>query len=168
MITLRKITHENLCECIYDIETTEEQSEFVDSNVESLAEAYASITNGGFATPYAVYANDTMVGFVMYTFADKPGGDLSPPYALPCYYIWRILIDKNQQGKGYGKAAIAKIIEEIKTMPHGKADRIYTSWAPDNIASKSLFESFGFAETGEVDGDIEEDDVCEIVVKLDI
>jgi len=56
----------------------------------------------------------------------KPGGDLSSLYALPCYYIWRILIDKNHQGKGYGKQAIAKIIEEIKTMPHGKADRVYT------------------------------------------
>ena len=167
MITLKKITHENLCECIYDIETTEDQKEFVDSNVESLAEAYASITNGGYATPYTVYDNDTMVGFVMYTFADKPGGDLSPPYILPCYYIWRILIDKNQQRKGYGKMVIAKVIEEIKTMPHGKADRIYTSWNPKNIPSKLLFESFGFVETGEFDGDIEDGDY-EIVVKLDI
>ena len=167
MITLEKITHENLCECIYDIEMTEEQENFVDSNAESLAEAYASITNGGFATPYAVYDGDTMVGFVMYTFADKPGGDLSPPYTFPCYYIWRILIDKNYQGKGYGKQAIAKIIEEIKTMPHGKADRIYTSWAPSNIPSKSLFESFGFIETGETEGDMEDDDY-EIIVKLDL
>jgi len=167
MINLQKITHQNLCECIYDIETTEEQKEFVDSNMESLAEAYTSITNGGFATPYAVYDGDVMVGFVMYTYADKPGGDLPSPYTLPCYYIWRILIDKNQQRKGYGKQAIAKIIEEIKTMPHGKADRIYTSWAPNNLPSKSLFESFGFVETGEVEGDLEEGDY-EVIVKLDI
>ena len=167
MITLKKITHGNLCECIYEIETTDEQKGFVDSNVESLAEAYASITNGGFATPYAIYDNDTIVGFVMYTFADKPGGDLSPPYTLPCYYIWRILIDKNHQGKGFGKQAIAKIIEEIKTMPYGKADCIYTSCAPDNIPSKSLFKSFGFVETGEFDGDVDDDDY-EIIVKLDI
>jgi len=97
----------------------------------------------------------------MYTFAELPGGDLSPTYALPCYYIWRILIDKNQQGKGYGKQAIEKIIEEIKTMPHGKADRIYTSWNPNNIASKLLFKSFGFVETGDTDGG-------EVVVRLDI
>jgi len=167
MITLRKITHENLCDCIYNIETTEEQKEFVDSNVESLAEAFASVTNGGFATPYAVYNDDTMVGFVMYTFADKPGGDLSAPYTFPCYYIWRILIDKNQQRKGYGKQAIAIIVDEIKTMPHGKADCIYTSWTPANIPSKSLFESFGFWETGEVDGCIEDDDY-EVIARLDI
>jgi diamine N-acetyltransferase len=157
MIMLKKITHENLCECIYDIETSEKQKEFVDSNVESLAEAYVDITNGGYATPYAVYDNETMVGFVMYTFMDKTNG----PYVLPCYYIWRILIDKNRQRKGYGKQAIEKVIEEIKTMPHGKAERIYTSWVPENIASKSLFESFGFVETGEIDDG-------EVVVKLDI
>jgi len=167
VIELRKITHENLCECIYNIKTTEEQREFVDSNVESLAEAFASVTNGGFATPYAVYDNATMVGFIMYTFADKPGGDLSPLYQLPCYYIWRILIDKNQQGKGYGKQALTKVIEEIKTMPHGKADRIYASYHPDNIPSKSLFVSLGFVETGEVDGNREEDDY-EVITKLDI
>ena len=167
MITLKKITHENLCECIYNIQTTEEQKAFVDSNVESLAEAYASITNGGFATPYAVYDNDIMVGFVMYTFADKIGGDLSAPYILPCYYIWRILIDKNHQGKGYGKQTITKIIDEIKTMPYGEADRIYTSWSPNNIPSKSLFEPLGFFETGEIDGDKESGDY-EVVVMLDI
>jgi len=175
LIALKKITHQNLCECIYDIETTEEQKGFVDSNVESLAEAYASITNGGFATPYAVYNDDIMIGFVMYTFFDRADAvDISDPQTAPesyksspCYYIWRILIDRNQQGKGYGKQAIAKIIDEIKTMPYGKADRIYTSWAPDNIASKMLFESFGFVETGEVDGSLEEGDY-EIVVRLDI
>jgi diamine N-acetyltransferase len=167
VITLKKITHQNLCDCIYNIETTEEQKGFVDSNVESLAEAYTSITNGGYATPYAIYDNDTMIGFVMYTFADKPGGDLFPPYELPCYYIWRILIDKNQQRKGYGKQAIRKIIDEIKTMPYGKANRIYTSWNPKNTASKLLFESFGFVETGDLDGDIE-DDEYEVVVMLEI
>jgi len=175
MITLKKITHQNLNECIYNIKTTKEQEIFVASNVESLAEAYASIANGGFATPYAVYNDETMVGFVMYTFFDGANAvDISDPEAAPesyksapCYYIWRILIDKNQQRKGYGKQAIAKIIDEIKTMPYGKADRICTSWAPDNVSSKLLFESFGFVETSEIDGYPEEDDY-EIVVRLDI
>ena len=175
MITLKKITHQNLDECIYKVKTTQEQTDFVASNVESLAEAYTSIANGGFATPYAVYNNDdVMVGFVMYTFFNGADAvDISDPQAAPesyksspCYYIWRILIDRNQQGKGYGKQAIAKIIDEIKTIPHGKADRIYTSWAPDNVASKMLFESFGFVETGEIDG--RQDDDYEVVSRLDI
>ena len=176
MVNLKKITHYNLADCL-NMEITEEQENFVDSNAESLAEAYASITNGGFATPYAIYDGEVMVGFVMYTYYDKPDAcDLADfltstpdpayvPYKTPCYYIWRILIDKNHQKKGYGKQAIEKIIAEIKTMPHGKADYIYTSWVPHNIGSKSLFESFGFVETGDVEGN---EDEYEAIAKLDI
>jgi len=178
MINLRKIAHWNLVECL-DLGITEEQEDFVDSNAESLAEAYASVTNGGFATPYAIYDGDVMVGFVMYTYYDKPDAyDLTDvlssvenpadvPYKAPCYYIWRLLIDKNHQRKGYGKQAIEKIITEIKTMPHGQANCIYTSWHPDNIGSKTLFASLGFKETGEVEGSREDEDY-EVVVKLEI
>ena len=85
-----------MVDCL-ELEITEDQEDFVDDNAESLAEAYASITNGGFATPYAIYDGDTMVGFVMYTYYDKPDAyDLtdflltieSPadsPYETPCY-----------------------------------------------------------------------------------
>lgn len=165
MVELKKITRENFEALIEDLKVTEEQKEFVASNLGSLAQAYVSITNGGFATPYAIYDNDLMVGFVMYTYADKPGGDITGPYTTPCYYIWRLFIDVNHQRKSYGSQAIQKVIEEIKTMPYGKADRIYTSWHPSNIGSKSLFASLGFVETGEVDGD---GDDYEIIVKLDI
>lgn len=50
-------------------------------------------------------------------------------------------------------------------MPHGKADRIYVSWHPNNIGSKSLFTSLGFVETGEKEGDADDD---EIIARLDI
>jgi len=48
MIILKEITHKNICECIYDTKTTEEQKAFVASNVESLAEACVRVTNGGY------------------------------------------------------------------------------------------------------------------------
>ena len=167
MINLRKITPGNLGECLR-LKVTEEQENFVASNIESLVEAYASITNGGFATPYAIYDDDVMVGFVMYTYLGGPDavdlmGPTVAPYLTPSYYIWRLLIDKDHQRKGYGRQAIEKIIAEIKTMPYGEAHSIYTSWEPNNIGSKTLFASFGFEETGDVDGD---DDDYEIVVRL--
>ena len=61
MVTLKKITHYNLADCLY-MEIYEEQKNFVDSNAESLAEAYARITNGGFATPYAIYDGEVNGG----------------------------------------------------------------------------------------------------------
>lgn len=165
MVELKRITHKNFDTLIKDLKVAEEQKAFVASNLGSLAQAYVSITNGGFATPYAIYDNDLMVGFVMYTYADKLGGDIEAPYTTPCYYIWRLFIDVNHQRKGYGRQAIQKIIAEIKTMPYGKVDRIYVSWDPNNNGSKTLFTSLGFVETGEIEGD---GDDCEIIAKLDI
>lgn len=165
MVELRRITYENFERLIFDLKVAKEQENFVASNLGSLAQAYISITNGGFATPYAIYDNDLMVGFVMYTYADKLGGDVEAPYTIPCYYIWRLFIDINHQRKGCGRQAIQKVIAEIKTMPHGKADRIYVSWHPENIGSKTLFTSLGFVETGETEGDAYDD---EIIARLDI
>jgi diamine N-acetyltransferase len=165
MIELKKITAKNFDTLVFDLKIADGQESFVASNMISLAQAYVSITNGGFATPYAIYNDGLMVGFVMYTYDDKPSEDIVPSYILPCYYIWRLFIDKNHQRKGYGKQAIQKIITEIKGMPHGKADRIYVSWHPDNIGSKTLFTSLGFLETGEKDG--EEED-AEIIAVLNI
>ncbi|MDL2248140.1 GNAT family N-acetyltransferase [Tyzzerella sp. OttesenSCG-928-J15] len=165
MVELRKITHKNIEPLVLNLQVAKEQEDFVASNMTSLAQAYVSITNGGFATPYAIYNGDLLVGFVMYTYADSWGGDMDEPYAVPCYYIWRLFIDINHQRKGYGKQAVEKIIAEIKTKPHGKADRIYVSWHPDNIGSKTLFTSLGFKETGQKEGDADDD---EIIAKLDI
>jgi diamine N-acetyltransferase len=172
MVELRRITHHNLIECL-ELDVSGEHYSYVDDNADSLAEAYASVTNGGFATPYAIYDGDVMVGFVMYTYFDKPDaydltdfGTTSPFRSLtPCYYIWRILVGKNHLRKGYAKQAIKKIIDEIRTFPHGNADCIYTSWNPENTGSKLLFESLGFVETGDISGDT---DYYEVIVRLDI
>lgn len=167
MVNLRKITQGNVYEC-FDLEVNKEQENFVASNMGSLGEAYASITNGGFATPYAIYDDDAMVGFIMYTFFHKQS---VPIYVdvkhAPCYYIWRLMIDKNHQRKGYGRQAVEKIIAEIKTMPYGEANSVFTSYEPNNIGSKTLFASLGFKETGEVEGDIESGDY-ELIAKLEI
>jgi len=66
------------------------------------------------------------------------------------------MIDKNYQGKGYGKQSVDKIISEIKTMPYGKADYLYLSYEPENIVCKKLFTSFGFEDTGKKLGDGDE------------
>lgn len=40
------------------------------------------------------------------------------------YNIWHMMIDKPAQGQGYGKEALDKIINYIKTKPFGNSDRI--------------------------------------------
>jgi len=153
MIELRKIaiSDDNMKECI-ELEVAPEQRNFVAHNATSLGQAYALNKRGGCATPYAIYADGVMVGFIMYEFMKY---EVEDTYGEDCYYLWRFMVDKNYQGKGYGKQALAQIFDEIKQMPNGKADYCYTSYDPENVVAKKLYESFGFVETGQVvDGEL--------------
>ena len=64
----------------------------------------------------------------------------------------RLLIDKDHQGRGYGKQAVAKMVEEIKALPDRATDRIYTSIEPVNIAAEKAYRNVGFELTGEICG----------------
>ncbi len=73
MVTLRKITEDNFIECI-SLEPMEDQKKFVARNIYSLAEAYIALANGYcIPMPYAIYDDETMVGFLMLSYeqADK-------------------------------------------------------------------------------------------------
>ncbi|MBU5676891.1 GNAT family N-acetyltransferase [Alkaliphilus sp. MSJ-5] len=146
MIELRKITYDNFDECI-KLEPNEEQKSYVASNIRSLAQAYVSLTNNEcIPMPYAIYDNDIMVGFIMlsYNKADENDDENT-------YWVWRLMIDKRYQGKGYGKETMIKALELIRTFPYGKASVVYLSYEPDNVVAKTLYASLGFVETGKIE-----------------
>ena len=162
MIELKKISilDDNMKECI-ELAVLPEQENFVASNAYSLAEAYvenkasAADGRGDVATPYAVYENGKMVGFAMYGYF--PPDDDEDAYCKDehIYYFWRLLIDKNHQGKGIGREVVRQVMEEIKSKPRGEASYCYVSYEPTNIASKTTFASYGFEEDGRVlDGEV--------------
>ena len=64
----------------------------------------------------------------------------------PYYYIWRFMIDKRFQGRGYGKEAFRQILDFIKTRPDGPSDYVLLSYGPANEIGKKLYASFGFEE----------------------
>jgi diamine N-acetyltransferase len=150
MIELRKITFDNLDECI-KLELKEEQKSFVASNIRSLAEAYIALANNeGIPMPYAIYYNNVMVGFIMLVYEE-----VAENSDENVYWVCRLMIDKRYQGKGYGKEIIAKALEFIRTFPKGKATVVSLSYEPENIVARTLYASFGFVETGEIqDGEL--------------
>ena len=152
MIELRKITilDDNMKECI-ELEVTPEQTKFVAHNATSLGQAYSLNVRGKdcAAASYAIYADGKMAGFIMYGYFTKEYDDTYDDDRY--YYFWRFMMDKSQQGKGYGRQALAQILEEIRQKPCGAADYCYTSYEPSNAVAKKLYESFGFAETGQID-----------------
>ena len=75
------------------------------------------------------------------------------------YEVWSLYIDKEHQGKGYGKAAMEKMIELLRTMPNRMADYVYLAYEAENEAARKLYTSLGFVETGD-------DDCGSIVARL--
>lgn len=150
MIELQKITDDNFNECI-KLEPKEEQKNYVASNICSIAEAYVALTNNeGVPMPYAIYNNDIMVGFIMLLYTEAQENDDEN-----AYWVCRLMIDKRYQGKGYGKEAITKALELIRSFPYGKASEVFLSYEPENVVAKKFYASFGFEETGKIeDGEL--------------
>ncbi|MEO4053904.1 GNAT family N-acetyltransferase [Solibacillus sp. CAU 1738] len=147
MITLRKITLENR-RAIFNLEVSEEQRRFVASNLSSVASCYVLATNGGHPFPFAIYADEQPVGFVMLTYGNT-GYEL-PSIADDSYCILRLMIDKQYQNRGYGREAMKKILEFIRTFPAGPASYCWIPYGTENISAKKLYESFGFRDNGEI------------------
>lgn len=136
MVHLRKITEENFLEA-FGLKLAPEQERFVSHPIRSLAQAYVYRDQ---CQPFGICRGDTMVGYVMVIYDD----------GIPEYNIWHMMIDASKQRRGYGKAALDRVLEYIKTKPFGPADRVVLTCNRDNVGALHLYKSRGFAETGTV------------------
>lgn len=152
MLRLEKVTAKNVWE-ILRLSVKEEQKTFVASNNTSIIEAYTTITGGGNAFPFGIYDDDKAVGFLMIGYGTDDNWENPPEIAENNYNFWRFMIDQQYQHRGYGKAAMKLALDFISTMPCGKAEYCWLSYEPENTVAKKLYHSFGFNETGEMDGE---------------
>jgi diamine N-acetyltransferase len=90
--------------------------------------------------PYGIYAEGRPVGMAMFGLDAK--GE--------CYWVYHLMIDQKEQGKGYGKEALEEILRQIKT--DTSRHKIYLAVNRDNAAAIALYSSFGFTSTGELYG----------------
>ena len=148
MIHLEKLTYDNFDD-VFELEVTEEQKSFVAHNCYSVAEAYVTLINGGQVFPFAIYNDDELVGFIQLAYGENADQD-GVSMEKDSYEVWRFMIDKRFQRKGYGKAAMKLALDFIRTWPCGKAELCWISYEPENTAAKALYKSFGFEETGEM------------------
>ncbi|HWS88402.1 MAG TPA: GNAT family N-acetyltransferase [Pyrinomonadaceae bacterium] len=132
-VTLKDIDRENFKQCV-KLEVNEDQKNFVAPNVFSIAQSKVEPA----FNVQAVYDGEEMVGFVMYGWDEEEG----------CHCLARLMVDKNQQGKGYGRAATEAVIERLRAEPGCK--QIVLSVNPANTNAQALYESLGFVKTGEV------------------
>ena len=157
MIRLEKIDAKNIWD-VLTLKVKRRQRNFVASNYVSIVQAYAAIGTGCTAFPFAICDDDKPVGFLMigyneavlYDFYD---GVKAPEILKDNYSVWRLMIDKKYQKKGYGREALRLALEFVRTFPSGKADYVSLSYEPENKIAAKLYHSFGFKENGEMDGD---------------
>lgn len=150
MIELRKITEDNIDEVIA-LEVGENQKDFIaTTNLRSIADAHVLNADGIPATPFAIYVDEVAVGFLMYIYdtLDHETFENEVFYGKMSYFIWNFMIEKSYQGKGYGKLAFEKMLMDIEATPYGEAEYAALFYRTNNVIAKTLYASFGFAETG--------------------
>ena len=139
MINLRKITEENFIEA-FNLRLGKHQEEFVSHPIRSLAQAYVYRDQ---CQPFGIYDDDIMVGYAMVIY----------DYDIPEYDIWHMMIDECYQGRGFGREALNKVLDYIKTKPFGGSDRVTLTCNKENILAMKLYTSIGFVATGNEDED---------------
>ena len=152
MLHLEKVNGSNVWD-ILKLTVSESQKNYVADNSISIIEAYTAITGNGHAFPFGIYDGETPVGFLMIGFDVDDYWTDAPEIARNNYSLWRLMIDKSCQNRGFGKEAVQLALDFIKSWPCGKAKYCWLSYEPDNEAARHLYRSFGFAETGEMDGE---------------
>lgn len=132
-VQLERINDANVYS-VLKLAVNDDQQEFVAGNDISLAEA-AALEN---ALPYAVTQNGVAVGFALLN-ADKDRG---------VYEIWRLMIDKRFQHKGFGTAAMKLAMAELKRMG---AEKARISVEIGNEAAIAMYQKLGFSFTGRME-----------------
>ena len=93
-------------EAVICLEVSESQRKYVAPNVRSLAECYLYRKNED-VFPYAIQHEGTVVGFLLLDY-DQEVSEMM---------IWRMMIDKDHQGQGYGQETVKKVIEMAEADP---------------------------------------------------
>jgi diamine N-acetyltransferase len=110
-------------------------------NAVSIAQAHFQ----GEAWFRAVCDDEVLVGFVMLydpTLVESPDE--------PDFFLWRLMIDRSHQGKGYGRAAVEALVEHVRTRPGAR--RLLVSHVKGADRLSRFYQSLGFLYNGGEDG----------------
>lgn len=133
-VELREVTQETV-RAVCLLQVAPDQRGFVAPNAVSFAEAMFEPK----AWFRAVVADDVVVGFALLSI------DLDKPEV----YLWRFMIDRRYQGRGYGRAAIRLIVDHARKIPG--ANELLVSWAAEDGGPEPFYRGLGFEPTGEID-----------------
>jgi diamine N-acetyltransferase len=131
---------------IAGLQVEESQLPFFAPTEEIVAEAIRNSDR----IPMAIRVDGVLVGFFVF-HKDRRRGRT--------WWLAWFMLDKRQQGKGYGKAAFRRIVRLLATRP--QCERVRLQVTPGNDGARSIYVRAGFEDTDEA---IDGDDVLELPV----
>jgi diamine N-acetyltransferase len=133
MLQLTPVDKGNWVDCI-QLRLEDQQKGYLASNLETIAESK-------FETHYvlrAITLGEKIIGMLAYCpEVDEPVEGL--------YWLFRIMIDLDFQGKGYGKEAIRLCLEELKQKG---ANKVKTMCKESNAVARTAISPSGFTLPG--------------------
>jgi diamine N-acetyltransferase len=131
-VALREITAETV-RTICGLDVAEEQRDNVAPVAVSIAQAHFEPR----ASFRAIHAGDEPVGFILWRDDDKPD----------TAYLWRFMIDRRHQGKGYGRDALEQLFGMLKAQG---VTTLSASVVRGEHSPLGFYLSIGFIEANEV------------------
>jgi diamine N-acetyltransferase len=134
IVALEPVNRANFNACV-GLTVAPDQEGFVVANLYSIAQSAIEPT----WVPLAVTHGETVIGFAMYGHQVDSGR----------WWIIRLMIGAEHQGKGFGQAAMEALIARLVDR-HGVGE-IRLGCVLGNDRARRLYERLGFRDTGEVE-----------------
>ena len=130
-----KLVDETTFDQVIDLSLAEQDKRCVASNVYSLAQAWL-LREKNQVFPHAIISRDRVVGFLL----------LTKDIEKKEYYVWRLMIDKDYQHRGYGKEAIRLVIQMAKA--DAACHSLRVAYVMGNHRMRGILDSLQFESSG--------------------
>ncbi len=145
-LSIQSVTKDNW-RTLGNLKVREDQRNFVAPNLYSIAESqfgFDMVDESHWELfSFGIYDGETPVGFFMYGYHF--------PHTKYQAFIFRLMVDENRQGKGYGKFGMEYMLEIFRQ--DERIQKVGISYEPENEVARKLYASLGFVETGEIQGE---------------
>ncbi|CYX40857.1 GNAT family N-acetyltransferase [Streptococcus suis] len=133
MIRLELVNKDNFDQ-VLDLEVAPKDQRRVASVEYSLAQAWL-YREEGHLLPYAVKSGQKIVGFVLLSIQEDKS-----------YYVWRLLIDRHYQNRGFGKEVIRQVLRRARD--DQQCHKVTVNYVIGNHKMRYILEKLGFQFIG--------------------
>ncbi|MDG2341197.1 MAG: GNAT family N-acetyltransferase [Paracoccaceae bacterium] len=145
MTDIKPLTSKTLMPLI-KLDVAAHQQGFVAPNAITMAQSLFEPGN----EIYGIWEGETPVGLIAVVDMSHPNADLDEDDDPDGLYVWRLMVAKDQQGKGYGRAAMEFAKQRCRDL--GRKQLLLSAVEHDQGAIP-FYERLGFTRTGRIVSD---------------